>query len=194
MRSLVVILLIGSLLSFSASVPFSADTAVLIKESSSLRILGKTNVNTFKCRYDINEIRDPLPVGYTAINNTLIFNSAILRLRNENFDCGGKMINSDFNKLLNTPRYPEVIIALEKVSPHPRIKDNYIAAVAITISGVTNHYDMFLKVVPEHDLKVKGVLELLLPDFNLTPPEKALGMIRVKEDLVIEFLLDLEKA
>lgn len=194
MRAIFVVFILAGLLAFRTSETVIADTEVLIKESSSLRIIGKTNVNTFNCRYDINEIRDPLRVGYTAMNKTLVFNSAILKLKNEHFDCGGKLINKDFRKLLNTPEYPEVTIALRKVSPHPRIKNNYIAGVNIAIAGVTRQYDMFLKVIPGNDLAVKGVLEIRLPDFGLEPPNKALGMIRVKEDLVIEFLLDLEES
>ncbi|THD69199.1 YceI family protein [Robertkochia marina] len=194
MRALIIFLVITGLLSFRSSTSATADKLVYIKNSSSLSIIGKTNVNTFKCRYDIEEISDPLQVGYTQIDETLTFNSAVLHLQNEYFDCGGKMINSDLHKLLDTPRHPEVTIDLQRVYPHPRIKNNYIAAVSITIAGVSKQYDMFLKVTPEDDLSVKGVLEIMLPDFNLEPPQKALGMIRVKDDLVIEFLLDLVEA
>lgn len=193
MRALIILLVITGLLSFRSSTSVTADKLVYIKNSSSLSIIGKTNVNTFKCSYDIEEIADPLQVGYTRIDETLTFDSAILHLQNEYFDCGGRMINSDFHKLLDTPSHPEVTIDLQKVTPHPRIKNNYIAAVNITIAGVSKQYDMFLKVTPENDLSVKGVLEIMLPDFNLEPPQKALGMIRVKDDLVIEFLLDLEE-
>lgn len=193
MRVLAVLLFIGSLLSFNSSGIITTDTSVLIKDSSSLRIIGKTNVNTFKCKYDINELRKPMSIDYTSNGKSILFNSAELRLRNENFDCGGRGINNDFHKLLNTPEYPEVILDLQKVAPHPRISNNYVAGVAITIAGVTRNYDLFLKVLPEDDFKVKGILEINLPDFNLEPPQKALGMIRVKDDLLIEFLLDLEE-
>ncbi|WP_224487959.1 YceI family protein [Robertkochia flava] len=194
MRRVAAIVVLGSLLSFNASAPTIADTEVLIKDSSSLSIVGKTNVNTFKCRYDITELRDPLDVNYVTDGNAIEFNSAVLRLRNENFDCGGRGINKDFHQLLNTPKYPEVVLNLQKVVPHPRIKDNYIAGVNITIAGVTRNYDLFLKITPEDDLKIKGVLEISLPDFNLEAPEKVMGMIKVQDDLVIEFLLDLKEA
>lgn len=194
MRLLATFAVLGSLLSFTSSVPEYAETEVLIKDSSSLSIVGKTNVHTFRCKYDITELHDPLDVNYITKGNSFEFSSAKLRLKNENFDCGGRGINNDFHELLNTQKYPEVTIDLQKVTPHPRIKDNYIAAVNITIAGVSRNYDLFLKITPENDFKIKGVLEISLPDFNLEAPEKAMGMIKVKDDLVIEFLLDLKES
>lgn len=193
MRALYLVLLAGIFLSFTASVPEMADTAVRIKDSSSLNIIGKTNVHTFTCKYDITELTDPVKVDYTAFDSGMVFESAVLRLRNENFDCGGRGINNDFNKLLNTPVYPEVILDLQKIVAHPHIANNYIASVALSIAGTTRHYDLFLKVNSDDDMEIKGVMEISLHDFKLEPPQRALGMIKVQDNLVIEFLLDMEE-
>lgn len=194
MRSLGFIFITGLLLSFSATVPSAEETAVRIKDSSSLNIIGQTNVHTFTCKYDITELTDPVTIDYTSHEKgAIVFETAVLRLLNKNFDCGGRGINNDFNKLLQTPKYPEVILDLEKIVPHPHIANNYIAGLSLTIAGKTRNYDLFLKVVPENDLEIKGVMEINLHDFNLEPPQKALGMIKVQDNLVIEFLLDLEE-
>ncbi|MBL7471302.1 hypothetical protein [Robertkochia sediminum] len=193
MRALYLLFLAGILLSFSASVPEVADTAIRIKDSSSLNIIGKTNVHTFTCKYDVAELTEPVKVDYTATGDAMVFGSAVLRLRNENFDCGGRGINNDFNKLLKTPVYPEVILGLQKIVAHPHIDDNYIASVALSIAGTTRHYDLFLKVTGQDNMEIKGVMEIKLPDFGLEPPQRALGMIKVQENLVIEFLLDMEE-
>lgn len=193
MRVLYLLLLTGILLSFNATVPVTADTAVRIKDSSSLNIIGKTNVHTFTCKYDVSELTDPVKVDYTTMEGGMVFESAKLRLRNENFDCGGRGINNDFNKLLKTPVYPEVILDLQKIVAHPHIPKNYIASVSLTIAGTTRSYDLFLKVTDHDNMEIKGVMEIKLPDFGLEPPQRALGMIKVQENLVIEFLLDMEE-
>lgn len=192
MKYLILICTFGLLMSFSKDEYVPIGRTVVIKDSSSLQIVGTTNVHTFHCKYDTSHLNKPMQVEYTNGGNDYLFSSASLKLFNENFDCGGRAINRDFHKLLKTPEHPQVEIGLSKISPNPRIDQNYDAHVNITIAGVTREYTMPLKAIPASDVFVKGVLEIELPDFNLEAPHKAFGMIRVDDRLVIEFLLEIE--
>ena len=169
------------------------STSVVITSGSKLQIIGRTNVHSFKCNYDILKIEKPIRVFYKRFNDKIIFDNTVLVLDNANFDCGGNAINADFEELIKTKTYPQIFIKLKEISKEPKINKQVLARLDINIAGVTKMYEIPVKIEGDDVLLMKGILYLNLNDFNLEPPKKALGLIVVKDVIDINFELAIKE-
>lgn len=183
--------------SILASLSFTNDlvksASVTIAPSSKIVIKGKTNVNTFKCQYNIQKLNKPISVYFRKQNDEIIFERTTLALENANFDCGGRAINNDFQELLKSETYPKIFIKLKEISKYPNYENRIQTLLDIEIAGVTRAYSIPVEFEDDDTLIIKGLLTLNLRDFNLEPPKKALGLIVVKDTIDINFQLRVEE-
>lgn len=187
-----VLILISVLTAFSFTDSFVGKTSVMIAPSSKLLIIGKTNVNTFKCDYDIVKLNKPIPVTFKKHGNKIKFEKTTLVLDNVNFDCGGIGINKDFHQLLKTKSHPQVFIKLKEIINDKN--DGLVhALVDLEIAGITKPYTVPVALIEDENMSIKGVLALNIRDFNLEPPKKAMGMIVVKDVIEINFELAIKQ-
>ncbi|MCA0132291.1 YceI family protein [Winogradskyella alexanderae] len=169
--------------------PEEKSLTVAVSPDSSLIINGKSNVNRFQCAYDISQFSDSLEIGFTSEKPLIYFSNAQLTLKNMSFNCGHKAINRDFHELLKTEQFPS--INLELISAEGEPESNMInTKLNITISGISKIYDLMVEV----DNTAKGILicgslHIDINDFNLDPPKKLLGMIKVSNYINIDFNL-----
>jgi hypothetical protein len=188
-----ILIFISVLITWSFTDSFVGKTSVTIAPNSKLFIIGKTNVNTFKCQYDILKLDKPISVAFKKQGDKITFEKTILVLDNISFDCGGPGINNDFQALLKTKTHPKVLMKLKEITKD-RANENLIQAmVDIEIAGVTKPYTIPIELKEEGVMMIKGVLALNIRDFNLEPPKKALGMIVVKDVIEINFDLAIKK-
>ena len=187
MKKILFLLSIMSTLAFTAVI--TGSTSVLITSSSKLLINGKTNINNFKCEFNVLKLKNPIPVSFEKINDVIVFDNTALVLDNTCFDCGGKGINNDFQELLKSDLYPQTRIKLKEICKGINNKNDVLALLDISIAGVTKSYRIPVKLKDEEALLIEGVLNLDICDFNLEPPKKALGLIVVKDNIEINFQL-----
>lgn len=183
----ILIFCVGSFYAFK-SPDFKAFKAFLTPESE-LIIRGHSNVNKFQCQYDIAELSDSIAISYRMVGDNLSFSKAKLELKSLSFNCGNKGINKDFNKLLKSDVYPKIRIDL--VSAESRIEDSeLVVTVDITICGISKSYEILIQVNKRNgDLLVCGTLPIDINDFQLEPPKKMLGLIKVSNEIEIDFSL-----
>ncbi len=181
---------------FSLLISFEKDfneATVVISQESELTITGFTNINHFSCNYNIYKIDPKQKVLYKTEGDRIIFNQTSLNLSSTAFDCGNKMINKDFNRLLKTEVYPEVKLKLLEIRPNNNVDNKLNAKIEVTICGVANIYEMPVEINHNEKLSVKGILNLDISDFQLKPPKKVLGIIKVDEKINIDFNLFFNK-
>lgn len=160
---------------------FEKETISILPESE-LIIAGSTNVNKFDCKFNIELITDSKEIKFTKNENFLYFSHLKLALQTEGFDCGNNRMNSDFQDLLLSEKYPELVIELNKVEA---LAGEYVKAyVTVQIAGKTNNYTMPV-LLKEHGYQ--GKLKINIKDFDLVPPKKALGLIEVDEMIEVQF-------
>ncbi|MTE27721.1 YceI family protein [Winogradskyella ouciana] len=183
----ILIFCIGSFYAFK-SPGFKTFKAFLTSESE-LIIKGHSNVNDFQCQYDITELSDSIAISYRMVGDNLSFSKAKLELKSLSFNCGNKGINKDFNKLLKSDVYPKIRIDL--VSAESSIEDSeLVVTVDITICGISKSYEILIQVNKRNgDLLVCGTLPIDINDFQLEPPKKMLGLIKVSNEIEIDFSL-----
>tara|TARA_R110002020_G_scaffold154714_6_gene335174 strand:+ start:60454 stop:61059 length:606 start_codon:yes stop_codon:yes gene_type:complete len=153
-------------------------------KNSELYITGKTNVNTFTCRFNTDYLKPCQLISYCDKNGEITFKNANLVLKAKGFDCGSKGINKDFQKLLKTDEYPEITLELVKATMQ---SDKLIAEVNITMAGKSKEYNVPV-LISEGDYQTfSGVLSLKLSDYELSLPTKLFGLIVIKDDIEINF-------
>ncbi|MEP5255150.1 MAG: YceI family protein [Winogradskyella arenosi] len=165
------------------------ESVVVLSSESFLRIKGKTNVSSFECQFDMSAISEVIKINYRTLDNKIKFEDTKLVLPNVEFNCGGKAINRDFNKLLNTAEHPKITLKLKEISNLESQSQTLTATIEITISNVTRQYKMPINLAQDQDLHVNGVLPLNINDFNLEAPTKMLGMVKVSPQIEIQFSL-----
>ena len=170
------------------------EMKIAVGAESEVVISGTTNINTFNCKYNVKPLELPIRLIYNEKNHRILFENAKLELANDCFDCGGKVINKDFRELLKTETHPQVELRLLYVEP-PKQGDKEIkVGMEIIIAGVTRHYEANLKCEDQNNICVNGTLELRLSDFGLKPPRKALGIIKVDNDIKVNVALVIKEA
>lgn len=192
MKRILIFITVLTTLAFTDS--FVGSTSVIIAPNSKLLINVKTNVNSFKCQYDVLKLNKPIPITFKSHGKKISFEKTALILDNVNFDCGGPGINNDFKELLKTKTYPKIFIKLREINKDQNNEALIHALVDLEIAGVTKSYTVPIELKEEGTLFIKGVLALNIRDFNLEPPKKALGLIVVKDVIEINFELAVKQS
>ncbi|WBL22066.1 YceI family protein [Zunongwangia sp. HRR-M8] len=161
-----------------------------INKDSHLKITGDTNINTFSCEFDPKELPEYLRVSFQSKQNTLFFKNTSLKLNSKAFDCGSRPINKDFKALMKAEKYPNIILNLKKLE----FKDlsSSLITIEINIAGIAKTFQVPVK-IDQASSNYKGTILLNINDFKLEPPKKVFGLIKVKEEIEIEFDLYLEE-
>lgn len=163
-------------------------TKVKITNQSEVIIKGKSNVNSFTCTYDNSFLDSEINVNYIQRSSKTFLEGAKIKIKSNGFDCAHKMITRDFNSLLQADRYDFIVIDVKEVD---KKNENLSAKITIEIAGVVKDYVLPIK-YDEKLNNVKGNLNIDINDFNLKPPKKALGIVKVNESVTINFDLYLD--
>jgi hypothetical protein len=162
----------------------------VILDDSKLTINGTSNVNDFECIYDEEFEEDTL-------SHTINIDEAIAEVEGEqlvlvvdSFDCGKRGINRDFRNTLKSDVYPTIELDLKKVIRVPG--EPISAEVDITLAGVTKSYLVEfgeVKFYEEGFVEVLGTQPVQMSDFGIEPPRALFGLIKVNDELDINFTL-----
>lgn len=158
-----------------------------VDESSTISITGSTNVNNFNCTNTIIEKKDKdqpfsfykTKVGYDLEGVKLVISS-------KDFSCKIPGMAKDMRELLQSEKYPYIGFEINHVQlPGGKYGT---ASATLTIAGVESIglIDFEVEMVGEK-LIIHGSTPLFLSSFNIEPPTKMLGMIKVKDQIEIEF-------
>lgn len=186
MKTILSIALFFILVSFLPEKMSNNECVAQITANSVLFIKGTSNVNTFICNYSITSLERKINMSYREKGSVIAFNNAVLTLKNDGFDCGGKMINKDFHELLKSDDYPDINLELQKIIKHDF---GYTAYVIIEIAKKKSNYAIPVN-QSNSGSKYSGKMDVNIIDFGLTPPKKMMGMIVVHENIEIHFDFD----
>ena len=123
---------------------------------STLIIKGKSNVHQFECDYNTYELSDSLKVNFKKNDNTIVFENTQLLLEKTEFDCGGRGINKDFHKLLQTKDFPHIKVTENKTIVNTRT--NRVKKITL------NNYSIGLWLTPKKfvlESKLNNLIELI---------------------------------
>lgn len=176
---------------------YPADPAStwVVMPGSSLTVNGSTNVNKFQCDIINYSLPDTITCVKAAKTQTLPMNGK-LKLDIESFDCHNRMMTSDLRKTLKYKDFPKLTIKFISINSFPNFKNptKITGLVDIGLAGVVKRYDISYVFTVDNSniVHLKGDRAVTFTDFNLSPPSKLGGVIKAKDELLVEFNLNLK--
>lgn len=161
----------------SAKPTFLADDSVLIINKIKIEITGTSTVGNYNCS-NLFTANDTVYLNSTKKN---IFTTAI---KMSNFDCGNKIMTKDMQGTVKIKQFPNSTVCIKDIKPFGK---NYKCSLSFLITNKTLKYKDFI--LYADDNKIQGSLNLKFSDIELVAPSKMAGLIKVKDDLVINFIL-----
>jgi hypothetical protein len=189
------ILFVTVYLLISGYYPADPVTTWVVMQGSSLTVNGSTNVNKFQCDITDYSLPDTITCAKAAKSQTLPM-SGKLKLDIESFDCHNRMMTSDLRKTLKYKEYPKLVIKFISINSYPNFKNptKITGAVDISLAGIVKRYDISYVFTVDNSsiVHLKGDRAVTFTDFNLNPPSKLGGVIKAKDELLVEFKLNLK--
>lgn len=193
MKKIIIFVFVMASLGFIKDDVNIVETSVLVTPSSKLSVKGVTNINTFECKYNVNQLKKPIPVIFERIGDKVVFKKTALVLDNFYFDCGGKGINSDFQKILKTDKHPKIYLFLKELKTDNKHTSKALVHVDIKIAGLVNNYEIPVSLTGENNMFITGKANISLKDFEMQAPKKLFGLIEVEDNIEIDFQLEVKE-
>ena len=175
------------------------DIKWVIQKASSLNIAGRTNVNSFACA--VNQYMRPDTI--TCINDNDQHNAGItlkgsLLIDVNAFDCRNQPMTSELKKTLKQPQYPYLkitFLSLEKMPCLQVHNESMKGYVNIEMAGVCKRFEINYELFAKSDacMELIGCRTFCFSDFGLEPPKKMGGLIRVNNEIDVQFHLYIQQ-
>ncbi len=187
-----------SLLSSSFAPPRTAPFSYRILQSSRIYVEGTSNVTSFTCtctcvqsfprlQFEMN-VREN---GYRAE-----FDESTLSIRTKALDCGNRGMNRDLYSALEADKYPAITLSLQEAALPTGAQlasgggwAHINAHAKLTIAGVTRNIKLPVRAsqTGPHSYRFISKRSIKLTDFNIEPPTAMLGLVKVDDEIEINF-------
>ena len=163
-----------------------------VASNSSLNIEGRSNISQFSWKVTKYLVADTLEYVKNETTRQFLFSNKSLSIDINDFDCHQRMITSDFRKTLKADqnRYLKIqFISLDAFDT--RNRQTVKGKVEIWLAGQVKctTIDFITNTTNNGLIQMNGTKKLLFSEFNLTPPKKLAGFIKIKEDIRVNFEL-----
>lgn len=163
-----------------------------VEKNSTLLVKGKSNVNSFTCT--INE--------YTK-NDTLICSNDVsksVRLKGEmrmdvlRFDCHSGMLTKGLRQTLKADEYPIMMIRFLSLERMPILltkEESVKGWIEVELAGAVKRFELTYSFNKNSggNIQLDGGRTFCFSDFQLSPPKKFGGLIKIKDEFVVRFQL-----
>lgn len=153
--------------------------------SNFVLIQGSSNINRFEFIHEA-----PRLISITEQTSRFNWRQEVIVPVNE-FTGSNQHMRKDFLELLKASEYPVIQIEIEPKNAENNSANAEIKAVnaTITLAGNTHQYIVPCKITSceSSEIIIKGSLKVNLTDFNIKPPKKVLGTIKVNDAVFITF-------
>ena len=169
----------------------------IIQSNSGISIEGKSNINSFIC--DVNEYLQPDTLIWLNADNRDAANTlqGMVTIDINRFDCHQRFITSDFRKTLKACDGAKLRVQLLSIDKLPLgfSAGNVNGWVEIDLAGVKRRMQVSYLVRPmgANQLELDGSRSLLFSDFNLVPPSRLAGLIKIEQEIRVKFRLCLRQ-
>jgi hypothetical protein len=195
---LVVVLLVsGGLLASGAAQRVQAQGQHLtVHSKSTFWIQGEATTNDFTCHVGRVEGRAELPPPEKALaaSSKKRRTTVVVTVPVRAFDCGNRIMTKDLKEALKMEKHPTIRFELV----HARVGVPTDTAGTwrrvrvlgtLTIAGTKRLINLEAKghAIDRHRFRVRGCRGIRMTHFNIEPPTKAFGLIKVKDRVVVHF-------
>ena len=155
-------------------------------QNSYVEIHGTTNVNSFNCSYNAHLPENEFEVSLIKKIKSVEIQHEALFLKVLNFKCPNPQMTGDLHNLLEYEEYPFIIFQLKKIT------NKNTAHIMIEMAGEKQSYSVNLQnTLHKSQVVSSAIMNLCITDFGLQPPEKFFGMVKVNENIEVEFKIEM---
>ena len=181
------------------SLPAGAQTLVhrlIVQSSSRIYVEGSTNISSYTCAIDKYTGSDTLELHEGGRNVRPVFVKGAVQLAASCFDCGLALMTSDFQKTIKSREHPTIVIdfiSFERMPAYSSAPERFKGILKISLGGVTKVFEVncAIDVNDAGLIHLVGSRDFLFSDFELSPPTRMLGAVKVNEALKVSFHLKL---
>jgi hypothetical protein len=172
----------------------------IIQEESWVSLSGSSNVNTFECFSNSRNSKGALVITVDGDDNAISFSDALMNLNIKSFDCNNPLLNKDLYKALGAEEAPYISIELIDAKPTRQMKvgPTLAGTISTTIAVTINNKCKMMEVPIDwqragtSSFRFTGSKEINMSDFDITPPSPAFGLIKVHNQISINFSIVVE--
>jgi len=149
-----------------------------------VHILGTTNVNEFHMEYRESD--------FCKVPGDFRNESSVIEIEipASQIQADSKMMLKDFLELIHADKYPtiEIEIDADEITFDEAGKSD-LKNILITMNGITKEFKSrtYSDACFANQWCLTGELKIKLTDFNIQPPTKFLGMVKVRDEIFINF-------
>ncbi len=193
-----ILILFLFLLPFSLTASSGSFYSYSIHPDSRVVIQGTTNINQFACVSESDLPHGVFLAETSETHNAIAFSDAVLKLKVASFDCLNRRMNSDLQDAMGAPAHPEILIRLLEATPVENgasgENNQLLVKMSISLNGVVRNTQVVIEYnrVEPYLFSFVGSKELNMTDFNIDPPSPVLGLIKVHDNITIQFNLLVE--
>ncbi len=165
-----------------------------VSTASKVVVEGASNVNEFQCATAHYRGSDLLRKTFLPASSTWRLTGKI-EMEVRSFDCENRMMTRDLRHTLKADDYPRITIEILSLEiPENPVSGQKVSGKAdITLAGNSRTFDIRWTLVLEDDrMRLMGKQNFKFTQFDLDPPTKMMGMIQVKNDIVVDFDLSMQ--
>lgn len=151
----------------------------------SVFIDGNTSIGRFSCVYEENSTVNKIYVEKDEATHVLTFQLPV-----QEFACGNRMLNKDFVKTLKGKDYPWIEVVLEDFYKEDTVYAGDIKLTLIAKEHEIRELPFELKSEDEAGDYLEGGFVLDLNEFEIEPPKKLFGLIKVRNELHVKLRLE----
>jgi len=170
----------------------------VVEKTSTMSIAGSTNINKFCCQVTEYTGPDTLMMVKEDVKETGISLHGLLRIDIKDFDCRNRIMTSEFKHTLKYQQYPQLIINFLSLERLPSAGPGNGAVkgwVEVGLAGVCKKFEVCYssnRLIGDN-LELIGVRVFGFSDFGLKAPRKMGGLVRVNDQLDVQFRLHLHQ-
>ena len=169
----------------------------IVQPASTLYIEGTTNINSYECAIIRYQGNDTLVLHEGGRNIRPVFVKGAVELDASSCDCGLPLMTSDFRKAINSKEHPSIIIdfiSFERMPVYASRPDQFKGIIKISLAGVTKVFEVncSINATQVGIIHLDGSRVFNFSDFNITPPTRMFGAVRVDQSLTVTFHLQLK--
>lgn len=155
-----------------------------------ISIIGETNINMFSLDQYVPEdlICGAGDSRWIQLPDEEVY---LIRIPVRNFEASNRIVYKDFLDMIDVKDHPYISIFMDESEFRMLFQDRsfFLPRIGISVAGTTRYYQVPCQVSDCVDgkISVSGRKTLKLTDFKLAPPTKTMGLIKVQNELIINF-------
>lgn len=167
-----------------------------VQQNSHLNVQGSSNVNRFTCSIKSIGACDTLTVN--SSNGGGVALKGCIKMDVMSFDCHNGLIQRDLRKTLKAEEYPKMnirFLSLKKMPTLTRQPENITGWVEVELAGAKKVMEInyAFQTNAAGQILLNGGKKFCFSDFNLEPPRKVAGLVKIRDEFDVQFQLVLKK-